>query len=66
VDDSKTVKRLKPLKYVKVDRISSYIFIPLLTYICNLSATNETFPSLWEQAAPVEVLETGRSAAVND
>jgi hypothetical protein len=49
----KAIKRLKPSKRVGLDGIPSFIikscsdiFIPLLTYIFNLSVSSETFPSL--------------------
>jgi hypothetical protein len=54
---SKAITCLKPSKCVGLDGIPSFIikdcldiFIPLLTYIFNLSVASETFPSLFSVA----------------
>jgi hypothetical protein len=44
----------------------SDIFIPLLTYIFNLSVTNGTFLSLWKQTDVVPVFKKGDSTIVSN
>jgi hypothetical protein len=58
VEVNKAIKHLKHSKYVGADGIShfvikgcSYIFIPLLIYVFNVSVTIKTFLSLWKQQA---------------
>jgi hypothetical protein len=70
---SKAVKHLKPSKYVGLDGIPSFIisgcsdtFIPLLTYIFNLSIASENFPSLWKQTPVVTVFKKSSSTVVSN
>jgi hypothetical protein len=70
---SKAIERLKPSKCVGLDGIPSFIikgcsdvFIPLLTYIFNLSVSSETFPSLWKETVVVSVFKKGSSVTVSN
>jgi hypothetical protein len=70
---SKAVKRLKPSKCVGLDGIPLFningcsdIFIPLPTFIFNLSVSSEIFTSLWKETAVVPVFKKGSSAMVRN
>jgi hypothetical protein len=67
---SKAIKRLKPSKCAGADGIlfliikgRSHIFIPLLTFIFNLSVTTEAFPFLWKHAAAVVVVSVFKESS---
>ena len=67
-DVRKAIRRLKPSKSVALDGIPHFItmgctdiFVPLLKYICNLSLSQQLFPSFWKQAAVVPNFKKGNS-----
>jgi hypothetical protein len=59
-DIREAIKRLKPSKSVGLDdipgviiKVCSFIFIPILRHIFNLSLTQQYFPTAWKRGSVV-------------